>query len=78
MAFVLLCDSPEVQANGTLTCAAWQMADYEQIALKSDLFDWETYLGFDLDVFGQVLVGLLLSFVTGHIAGVIVRLMSRT
>jgi hypothetical protein len=78
MAFVLLCESPVIQANDTIKCAAWSSVDYEQIALKSDLFDWETYLGFDLGVFGQVLTGLLLSFISGHVAGVVLRLMNRT
>ena len=67
MASVLVCDSPAVSSNGTVTCDAWQSVDYDQIALKSDLFDWEAYLGLDIEIFGQVVMGLLLTFVTGHI-----------
>jgi hypothetical protein len=78
MASVLVCDSPAVSSNGTVTCDAWQSVDYDQIALKSDLFDWEAYLGLDIEIFGQVVIGLLLTFVTGHVVGVVIRLMART
>ncbi|WP_221794610.1 hypothetical protein [Oceanobacter mangrovi] len=77
MAMVLVCDSPVVTADNTVQCAAWQTVEFDQIALTSDLTDWDTYLGLDVEVFGQVVVGLLVTFVTGHVTGVVVRLMNR-
>jgi hypothetical protein len=80
MAYVLICDLPKLANNGTVSCDAWSMVDFSSIALKSDLqmTDWVQYLEFDPELFGIVLVSLLLVFVTGHVLGVVVRLMNRS
>ena len=75
---VLICEAPAVLPDGTVNCDAWQTVSYESIALKTDLFSFEEYLGFDQDIFSQVLIGLLLSFIIGHIAGNAVKYMNRT
>ena len=78
MANVLICETPAVLPDNTITCAVWQTVPYESIALKTDLFPFEELLSFDMEIFTQVLLGLLLTFVTGHIAGSVVKYMNRT
>ncbi len=74
---VLICDSPTIRKNNTVSCASWQVVDYESLALKTDLFPFEEYLGFDGVIFGKILAALLISFITGHVGGLIVRNMNR-
>ena len=78
MASLLICDAPAVKAEGYVTCSDWQTVDYESLVSESEFEDWEQLLGFDSDVFGIVLVGLLLAFVSGHVVGLIIRGMNRT
>ena len=78
MANVLICETPTIRKNNTISCDAWQVVNYESIALKTDLFPFEELLSFDMEIFTQVLLGLLLTFVTGHIAGSVVKYMNRT
>ena len=78
MSKVLICDSPTIRKNDTISCNSWQVVDYESMALKTDLFPFEEFLSFDMEIFTQVLLGLLLTFVTGHIAGSVVKYMNRT
>ena len=77
MANVLICETPAVLPDNTITCAGWQTVPYESIALKEDIFPFEEYLGFDDVLFGQILAALLITFITGHVGGIIVRNMNR-
>lgn len=74
---VLICEAPAVLPDGTPSCDAWQTVAYESLALKTDLFPFEEYLGFDGVLFGKILAGLLITFITGHVGGIIVRNMNR-
>jgi len=78
VASLLICDAPAVTAEGYVTCSSWQTVDYESLVSESEFEDWEQLLGFDSEVFGIVLVGLLLAFVSGHVVGLVVRGMNRT
>ncbi|MAK92023.1 MAG: hypothetical protein CMI13_12410 [Oleibacter sp.] len=78
MASILICDSPVVSAEGFVSCNAWQTADYESLISESEFSDWESLIGFDTEIFGIVTAALLLSFVSGHVLGVIVRVLNRT
>lgn len=75
---VLICESPMVSSEGFVFCSDWLLVPYESLALKSELLDWESYLGFDLEVFSMVFGGLLLAFISGHVLGLIVRALNRT
>ncbi len=74
---VLICDSPTIRKNDTISCNSWQVVDYKSLALKEDIIPFEQYLGFDTQIFFIVIGALLLSFITGHIGGVVVRHMNR-
>ena len=77
MSKILICSSPTIKKNDVISCDSWQVVDFDSIALKTDLFPFEEYLGFDDVIFAQVLAALLVSFITGHVGGLIVRNMNR-
>ncbi len=72
MASLLICDSPQYNEAGYVSCSAWTEVSYESLESAVNI------TSFDADVFGVVVTGLLLSFVTGHVAGVVIKLLNRT
>ncbi|WP_028292599.1 hypothetical protein [Oceanobacter kriegii] len=72
MASLLICDSPVINDAGFVSCSAWSMVDYEFVEAALNLTT------FDAEIFGTVLGSLLLSFITGHVAGLVIRLLNRT
>ena len=74
---VLICEGAVVLPDRTVTCANWQTIPYESMALKTDLIAFDELFSLDIDVFSQVLVGLLATFVIGHITGICIKWMNR-
>ncbi|WP_276784273.1 hypothetical protein [Thalassolituus oleivorans] len=74
---LLACDSVIYSgsgASGSPSCSAWVEVTQEQMFLET----LEQYFGFDPELFAVLIVGMLLTFVTGHVTGVIVKTMNRT
>lgn len=72
---ILVCDSPTFDASGIPSCTAWQMVEYESLATSSDI---ERLVQFDGATFSVIVTGCLLTFISAHVAGIVVKTMNRT
>ena len=74
---LLICDVPVLNPDESVSCAAWELIDQESLVTQSQFFELKELLEFDPVLFSTLLTGFILTFVSGHVAGVIVRRMSR-
>ncbi|ASP40346.1 hypothetical protein CHH28_17420 [Bacterioplanes sanyensis] len=76
---ILICNAPQIDANGYASCAAWQLADYESLVQQPDLTQLSTlFTEFDPALFGMMLTAFMVTFAAGHGVGIVSRLMQRT
>lgn len=75
---LMVCDQPLVTAEDVVTCSSWQVVDLESLVKQEQFLQLTELLEFDPAMFGIVISGLLLTFVSGHVTGLITRTMNRT
>lgn len=75
---ILICDQPVINSANQVSCDAWQMTDYESLAKASDIDQLMSVFEFSPSLFGIIVSGLLLTFISGHVVGNIVRTMRRS
>lgn len=76
---ILICDAPQIDASGYVTCSAWQWADYESLVQQPDLNQLSQMLvDFDPALFGMMLTAFMVTFAAGHGVGIVSRLMQRS
>ena len=80
MEFVYVCDSAQDITTGTYAqCDNWIKVDYTQLVQTADVTRLEDLLvTFSPETFAAIVAATLVTFITGHVAGVIVKLMNRT
>ncbi len=76
---ILICDAPQVDASGYASCSAWQWADYESLVQQQDVNQLsEMLVDFDPELFAMILLTCMLTFIGGHVGGLIVRTLNRS
>lgn len=74
---LLICDQPVLNQDESVSCPNWVTIDQESLVTQSQLIELKALLEFDPALFSTLLTGFILTFISGHVTGVIVRRMSR-
>jgi hypothetical protein len=74
---ILTCALPTLNPDNTVVCDSWEMVELESLATQTDFYELRELLEFDPVLFSTLLTGFILTFVSGHVTGVIVRRMNR-
>ena len=74
----MVCDQPVVTADDTLSCSQWQLVDLESLVTQEQFYSLTELLEFDPVLFGTIATGLILTFISGHIAGITIRGINRS
>lgn len=74
---LMVCDQPAVIAEGVVTCSSWQVVDLESLVKQEQFLQLIELFEFNPVTFGLIISGLILTFISGHVAGLITRTMNR-
>lgn len=75
---LMVCDQPSVTAENVVTCSSWQVVDLESLVKQEQFSQLMELFEFDLATFGIITGGLLLTFISSHVGGLVVKRMNRT
>jgi hypothetical protein len=80
MQLVYVCDSSQDISTGSYAqCDNWIKVDYTQFSQSADVTKLQDLLvTFSPETFAAIVAATLVTFITGHVAGAIVKLMNRT
>ena len=74
----MVCDQPIVTVDNTVACSQWQLVDLESLVTQSELVALKEFFEFDPVLMGIITSGLILTFISGHVAGNVIRTMNRS
>ena len=77
MAKFFTCEPTDItyNSNGTIHCSAW--VEIEYVDSSNLIATMDEYLAFDAEIFGIVEGAMILAFISGHIAGKVLRIMGK-
>lgn len=78
MAVVFTCDPSDTTytVTGEVQCSDWIATEYTDASNLAATMD--ELLGFDLEIYGLIEGALIISFLVGHYAGKVARVLGRT
>lgn len=80
MQIVYVCDSTQDVTSGSYArCDNWLKVDYAQFSQTADVTELaDLFVTFSPETFAAIVAATLVTFIVGHVTGMIVKLMNRT
>ena len=73
----MVCDQPLVTAEDVVTCSSWQVVDLESLVKQEQFLELIELFEFDPATFALIISGLIVTFISGHVTGLVTRTMYR-
>lgn len=82
MELVFVCNDSDLvylNQNRVLGCDNWLTIDYSQLSQTADVTELaDLFVTFSPETFAAIVAATLVTFIVGHVTGMIVKLMNRT
>ena len=77
MSVFFTCDEVNItyNSNGTVRCSSWVEIQY--VDSSNLIATMDEYLAFDAEIFAIVELAMILAFISGHVAGKVLRIMGK-